>query len=78
MRIRLKNLSNKRAADFINSVNKRVESYLGKYESKNFFSELNEESTLYDLFNVVTNKAKKYDLGKRVLLENLAGDLILN
>jgi len=74
----LKKLSNKRAADFVNSVNKRVESYLGKYESKNFFSELNEESTLYDLFNVVTRKAKNYDLGKRVLLENLAGDLILN
>ena len=39
----IKNLSNKPAADFINSVNKRVESYLGKNESKNFFSELNEE-----------------------------------
>ncbi len=74
----LKKLSNKRAAEFVNNVNKRVESYLGKYESKNFFGELNEESTLYDLFNIVTNKAKKYDLGKRVLLENLAGDLILN
>lgn len=74
----LRKISNKRAADFVNSVNKRVESYLGKYESKNFFSELNEESTLYDLFNVVTHKAKRYDLGKRVLLENLAGDLILN
>lgn len=57
---------------------KRIESFLGKNESKNFFGELKEESTLYDLFNVVTSKAKKYDLSKRVLLENLAGDLILN
>jgi hypothetical protein len=74
----IKDLPNKAAADFINSVNRRIESYLGKNESKNFFSELDEEATLYDLFNVVTNKAKNYDLSKRVLLENLAGDLILN
>jgi len=74
----IKDLSKKPASDFINSVNRKVESYLGKYESKNFFSELRKEATLYDLFNVVTDKAKKYDLAKRVSLENLAGDLILN
>jgi len=74
----IKYLPNEPAAEFINSVYKRIESYLGKNESKNFFDELNEKSTLYDLFNLVTNKAKNYDLGKRVLLENLAGDLILN
>ncbi len=74
----IKDLSKKPASDFITSVNRKVESYLGKYESKNFFSELRKEATLYDLFNVVTDKAKKYDLAKRVLLENLAGDLILN
>lgn len=74
----IKDLSKELATDFINNVNKRIESYLGKNESKKFFDELNEESTLYDLFNVVTNKAKNYDLGKRVLLENLAGDLVLN
>lgn len=74
----IKNLSNKSAAKFIESVSRRVESYLGKNESKNFFSELRKEATLYDLFNAITNKAKKYDLSKRVSLENLAGDLILN
>ncbi len=74
----IKNLSNKPVAKFIEIVNRRVESYLGKNESKNFFSELRKEATLYDLFNAITNKAKKYDLSKRVLLENLAGDLILN
>lgn len=74
----IKDLSKEPATDFINNVNKRIESYLGKNDSKNFFDEINEDSTLYDLFNVVTNKAKNYDLGKRVLLENLAGDLILN
>lgn len=74
----IKDLSNKPAAEFINSLNKRIESFLGKNESKNFFGELKDGATLYDLFNIATNKAKKYDLGKRVLLENLAGDLILN
>lgn len=74
----IKNLSNKSAVKFIESVNKRVESYLGKIESKNFLDELTEKSTLYDLFNVITDKAKNYDLSKRILLENLAGDLILN
>ena len=74
----IKDLSNKPAVEFITSVSKRIESYLGKNESKNFLSELRETSTLYDLFNLVTNKSKKYDLSKRVLLENLAGELILN
>ena len=74
----ISDLSNKRAAEFITSVSKRIESFLGKNESKNFLSELSETSTLYDLFNVVTNKSKKYDLSKRVLLENLAGEIILN
>lgn len=74
----IKDLSSKSAVKFIERVNKRVESYLGKNEAKDFLSELTDKSTLYDLLNVVTNKAKKYDLSKRVLLENLAGDLILN
>lgn len=74
----IKNLSNKPAAEYIENLNKRVESYLGKDEGKGFLSELKDESSLYDLFNLVTNKAKRYDLSQRVLLENLAGDLILN
>ena len=71
-------LVNKPAAEFVVSVNKRIESFLGKNESKNFFGELKDDSTLYDLFNVVTNRAKNFDLSKRVLLESLAGELIFN
>lgn len=74
----IKKLSNKSASDFVNNVSKRIESFLGKNESRNFLNEVNEESTLYDLFNVVTSNAKKYDLSRRVFLESLAGDLILN
>lgn len=69
---------NKPPAEFVVSVNKRIESFLGKNESRNFLSELNEKSSLYDLFNLVTEKAKKYDLSRRIYLETLAGDLILN
>ncbi len=71
-------LSDKPASEFVVSVNKRIESFLGKNESKNFFGELKDNSTLYDLFNLVTDKAKKYDLSRRIYLEALAGDLILN
>lgn len=71
-------LTNKNASSFIESVNKRIESYLGKNEAKNFLSDLNSNSSLYDLFNLVTDKAKNYDLSRRILLESLAGDLILN
>lgn len=71
-------LTNKNASSFIESVNKRIESYLGKNEAKNFLSDLNSNSSLYDLFNLVTDKAKNYDLSRRILLEGLAGDLILN
>jgi len=71
-------LVNKSAAEFVVSVNKRIESFLGKNESKFFLSELSEKATLYELFNLVTDKAKKYDLSRRIYLEALAGDLILN
>lgn len=71
-------LTNKNASSFIESVNKRIESYLGKNEARNFLSDLNSNSSLYDLFNLVTDKAKNYDLSRRILLEGLAGDLILN
>jgi len=71
-------LVDKPASEFVVSVNKRIESFLGKNESRNFLSELNEKSSLYDLFNLVTDKAKKYDLSRRIYLEAIAGDLILN
>ncbi|HQI42123.1 MAG TPA: hypothetical protein PK195_03520 [Ignavibacteriaceae bacterium] len=74
----ISNLTNKPASEFVESVNKKIESYLGKNEGKDFLAELKTDSSLYDLFNIVTEKAKKYDLSKKVLLESLAGDLIAN
>lgn len=71
-------LVNKSAAEFVVSVNKRIESFLGKNESKFFLSELSEKATLYELFNLVTDKAQMYDLSRRIYLEALAGDMILN
>ncbi len=74
----IKDLSNKPAAEFIERVNRRIESFLGKNESKYFFETINNQSTLYDIFNTVTDRAKTYDLSRRIFLENLAGNLILN
>ncbi len=71
-------LTNKKASEFIESVSKRIESYVGKNEGRNFLSDINDNSSLYDLFNIITDKSKKYDLSRRILLESLAGDLILN
>ncbi len=37
---------------------------------------ITEETTLYDLFNLITAKAKDFDLSKRIYLEKAAGEMI--
>lgn len=74
----IKHMNDKNAISFVVGVSKRIESFLGKNESRNFLDDINDDSTLYDLFNLITDKANKYELSKRIYLETLAGDLILN
>jgi len=74
----IQNLSTKSAEEHILRVSKRMESLLGQKEAKYILSNIDEDANLYDLFNLITENAKDYDLSKRIYLERLAGELILN
>jgi hypothetical protein len=56
------------------------ESTIGKLQMKSatreILSELKLDATKYDLFNLITDKAKGYGLGERLYLERVAGELI--
>src|SRR5690606_11249953 len=56
----------------------KLEKILGRSEVANFFKDFNENLTHYELFNLITDRAKYYDLSKRLYIESLAGDIILN
>jgi hypothetical protein len=55
---------------------KKIEPVLGKKEATIFFDEFNDELTQYELFNLITSNAKRYDLSKRYFLESFAGEII--
>jgi hypothetical protein len=49
---------------------------LGKKEATIFFDDFSNELTQYELFNLITSNAKRYDLSKRYFLESFAGEII--
>lgn len=57
---------------------KKIEPVLGKKEAAIFFDDFSNELTQYELFNLITSNAKRYDLSKRYFLESFAGELIFN
>lgn len=61
---------------YLTKISKKIDRLLGKNSSQKFLRELQKNSTLYDLFNVITSKAKDYDISKRFYLERIAGELI--
>lgn len=63
---------------YLTKISKKIDRLLGKNSSQKFLRELKENSTLYDLFNVLTSRAKEYDISKRLYLERIAGELISN
>ncbi|PIP76778.1 MAG: hypothetical protein COW85_12380 [Ignavibacteria bacterium CG22_combo_CG10-13_8_21_14_all_37_15] len=56
----------------------KVDAITGKQQSKDFFKGFDWKKSKYDLFNLITDKAKAYDVTKRYRLERLAGELIMN
>ncbi|NOX66269.1 MAG: hypothetical protein GXO85_10900 [Chlorobi bacterium] len=56
----------------------RVNSILSQSYNNSFFNGFDKRSSKYNLFNHITDKAKKFDLLKRYKLEQLAGNIILN
>jgi hypothetical protein len=71
--LRLKNTNNEE--DFDN-VKNRISKLLGKEGADKFFKEFDTNSTLYDLFNFITERAKNFSLSRRYFIENLAGELL--
>ncbi len=63
-------LMNKKAIDNEPAINK-IQLALGKNRI-----ELNDQLSLFDYFNRVTDLAKSYELSKRIYLEELAGELV--
>lgn len=57
---------------------KKIDPVLGKKEATIFFDDFSNELTLYELFNLITSNAKRYDLSKRYFLESFAGEMIFS
>ena len=74
----IKRSSDKAAKSSRNFVTSKINYILGGWQGNNFLAEYNWDSSLYDLFNFITDKAKKHDITKRYQLEKLAGEIILN
>jgi hypothetical protein len=66
-----------KAKDFLAQIASKIDRLPGRKPSNDFFSELEENATKYDLFNLITHKAKNYNIGERLYLERVAGDLIV-
>ena len=74
----IKKSSEEKADNHIKSISLKIDRLLGRNSSQKFLEELKKDSTQYDLFNVITSRAKDYDISKRLYLERIAGDLITN
>ncbi|MBL7127540.1 MAG: hypothetical protein ISS16_00980 [Ignavibacteria bacterium] len=66
---------------YLSNIKKSLEALLGLKETNNFVEKFEmslskKEQTKYDLFNYITNRAKLYDFGKRIAIEEIAGKLI--
>ena len=72
----------KASAEKMSEINKKIDYVLG-YKKGNWFlrefiSGFQDDKTIFDLFNFITDKAKKYKPNIRIKLEKLAGNIIFN
>lgn len=67
-----------KANAYIREVSLKIDRLLGRNSSQLFMEDLKDNSTKYDLFNIITARAKEYDISKRLYLERIAGDLLTN
>lgn len=72
----IKKSNEEESIQYLSKISKKIDRLLGKNSSQKFLRELKENSTLYDLFNLITSRAKEYDISKRLYLERIAGELI--
>lgn len=74
----LKKSSNETAGKYSDNFFYKVDAITGRHQNKDFFKNFDWKKSKYDLFNLITDKAKVYDVTKRYQLERLAGELIMN
>ena len=65
-----------KASDYVKQISLKIDRLPGRSAGREFLSELKQNATKYDLFNLITHKAKEHGLWERLYLERLAGELI--
>ena len=66
------------AKNYFPDISFKVNAILPGHNNFKFFSRFSLESSKYDLFNFITDNAKRYDALTRYQLEQLAGNIVLN
>ena len=69
---------NEDAKKYFDDISMKLNSVVPREKSYHFFKDFEKNSSKYDLFNYITDNAKRYDLLTRYQLERIAGNLILN
>ncbi len=77
---KLKESTEKQAFQFFPKLNREVATLIPSEEGYYFFKDLpvTVNTTKYDIYNYITDKAKKFDIFERYKLENFAGKFLLN
>jgi hypothetical protein len=73
---RLEGLTHKNSENVLGDFKLKLKSVVGNKQSANILRDVSGGTSQYDLFNVLTESAKEYDLGRRNRIELLAGNLI--
>ena len=64
--------------DDAKTLEKRISSTVGKTESEIILGGMDEGTTMYDVYNILTDISKHYSPDMRLKMEELAGNLIMN
>jgi hypothetical protein len=55
---------------------KKLGGIIGRGEGEAIMGKISEDFSLFDVFNLVTQEAKRFDVGRRFQMETIAGDLL--
>ncbi|MDH3252009.1 MAG: hypothetical protein OEM41_04405 [Ignavibacteria bacterium] len=69
-----KSVAGKKAADIAG----RITAVLGRGDGTTLVDRLREKESAYEMFNFLSREAQKFDIGRRLQLESLAGELLVS
>jgi len=72
----VKSLCLKKPKDFTRKLIPSLDKMMFRTEREVLFRKLFDSSTAYDLYNIITIYAKKFDIGKQLYLEQTAGKMM--